>query len=110
MAEIVIALYVRDQVIRPYGGDFLVVIFLYCLIKCFLTVDVVALAPAVLLFSYLMEALQYFQLVQVLGLSKYGVVKVVLGTSFEWMDIMAYTLGIVLVIIIELKIKQVKEI
>ena len=33
--EVLIALYVRDSIIRPYVGDFLVVIMLYCFVRAF---------------------------------------------------------------------------
>ena len=35
LAEVLIALYLHDALIRPYGGDFLVVILLYCFVKSF---------------------------------------------------------------------------
>ncbi|MBB5638747.1 glucan phosphoethanolaminetransferase (alkaline phosphatase superfamily) [Pedobacter cryoconitis] len=36
--EILIARYAHDQIIRPYAGDFLIVIFLYCLVMSFFNV------------------------------------------------------------------------
>lgn len=34
-AEVLIALYAHDRVIRPYAGDLLATIFLYCLVRSF---------------------------------------------------------------------------
>jgi hypothetical protein len=101
--EIIIALYFHDEIIRPYGGDFLVVILLYCLVKAFINTKVRATALAVLLFSYLMETLQYFHFVEVIGLNQYALARIIIGTYFTWTDILAYTLGILLVIAIEKK-------
>ena len=110
LAEVVIAVFIDDQFIRPYLGDFLVDIFLYCLVRSFFKARIMTVLTGVLLFSYLVEALQYFQLVQLLGLSEVGVAKVVLGTSFEWADLVAYTLGAFCVIFGELKLRKVSAV
>ena len=102
LTEIVIAVFVRDSIIRPYGGDFLVVILLYCLVKSFINSPVVKTALGVLLFSYIVETLQYFHFVRVLGLEQYALARIIMGTSFAWTDILAYTLGIGLVLLWEL--------
>ncbi len=99
--ETVIALFVHDNFIRPYFGDFLVVMLLYCFLKSFLNVSVWAAAGLVLLFSFAIEIAQYFNMVEKLGLQHYKIAKVVLGNSFAWMDLLAYVLGILAVISIE---------
>ena len=58
-------------------------------------------AVGVLLFSFVVEVLQFFRLVEVLGLQHSRLAQVVLGSSFEWMDLLAYTLGLVTVIALE---------
>ncbi|WP_426095291.1 DUF2809 domain-containing protein [Flavobacterium sp. DSR2-3-3] len=99
--EIAIGLYVHDNFIRPYFGDFLVVILLYCFLKSFVKVSVWVAAALVLLFSFAIESAQYLNLVEKLGLQHSKIAKVVLGNSFAWMDLLAYTLGILAVIIME---------
>jgi hypothetical protein len=101
LLETVIALFVHDNFIRPYFGDFLVVMLLYCFLKSFLNVSVWAAAGLVLLFSFAIETAQYFNMVEKLGLQHYKIAKVVLGNSFAWMDLLAYVLGILAVISIE---------
>lgn len=98
ISEILIALYVHDRIIRPYIGDLLVVIFIYCFFKSFLNVPVTKMALAVLLFSYAVEAGQYFGLVYLLGLEDYKIARIIIGVSFEWLDLIAYTAGIILVL------------
>ena len=99
--ELLIALFMHDGIIRPYVGDFLVVILIYCFIKAFLNLLVSTTAVAVLLFSYSVETLQYFKIVNKLGLQDSNLAKIVIGTSFAWTDILAYTLGIIFVLFIE---------
>ena len=99
--EIFIALFIHDQVIRPHIGDFLVVILIYSLLKSFLNVSVWTTAILVLLFSYSVETLQYFKIVEILGLQNFKFARIIIGTSFSWLDILAYTLGIGFVLLIE---------
>ena len=99
--EVLIAAYVHDKIVRPYVGDFLVVILLYCFVKSFWNGSTLLTGVSVLLFSYLIEISQYFHLVNLLGLQKSRLATIVLGSSFEWIDLIAYTVGIAVVIFIE---------
>ncbi|WP_313805616.1 DUF2809 domain-containing protein [Flavobacterium sp.] len=62
----------------------------------------------VLLFSYLIELLQYFNFVHLLGLEESKIAKIVLGSSFEWLDLVAYTAGGLIIILAE-KLNSVKK-
>src|SRR4249919_2589208 len=95
--EVLIAAYVHDKIVRPYIGDSLVVILLYCFVKSFWNGSTLLTGVSVLLFSYLIEISQYFHLVKNLGLQKSRLAKIVLGSSFEWIDLIAYTVGIAVV-------------
>ena len=99
--EVLIALFLRDPIIRPYGGDYLVVILLYCAVRTFLKAAPVKIAIGVLLFAYLIELLQYYSIVDRLGLSGNQLAKTVIGYGFDWLDLLAYTLGIATVIVVE---------
>ena len=101
LTEIAIAMYVHDDFIRPYFGDFLVVILLYCFVKSFIKFSVLVAASLVLIFSFAIEIAQYFNMVEKLGLKHSKIARVVLGNSFAWMDLLAYVLGILTVISIE---------
>jgi hypothetical protein len=101
--EVLIALFVRDTFVRPYAGDYLVVILIYCAVRTILQASVWKVALGVLLFSYAVETLQYFQLVNRLGLENNIVAKTVIGYGFEWMDFVAYTLGILTILALERK-------
>jgi hypothetical protein len=99
--EVLIALFLHDRIIRPYVGDFLVVILMYCFIRSFLSASVLATAISVLLFAYIIELLQYLDLIGRLGLRASRFANIVLGNYFEWIDILSYTLGVVTVVTIE---------
>ena len=101
VVEVLIAMFVHDQFIRPYFGDFLVVILIYCFVKSFLDTPFLKTAIAVLVFSFTLEVLQYFDIVTKIGLGHSKFARTVIGTSFEWIDLIAYTLGIVFVIYVE---------
>lgn len=105
LVEVLIALYVHDAIVRPYVGDFLVVILLYCFGKTFIDVPILPMAIAVLLFAYVIEWLQYLQIVNTLGLQHNAFARTVIGTTFQWGDIFAYTLGILVVLLVE-KVKK----
>ena len=99
--EILIAKFAHDRIIRPYIGDLLVVILIYCFIRSFFQTPVLKTALCVLLFSYTVEILQYFDIVTKFGLQHSGAARIIIGTSFEWIDIAAYTVGIAIVICTE---------
>lgn len=107
--EVWIALFVHDGIIRSYIGDYLVVILLYCALKSIVDTSVEKTALGVLLFSFVVEGLQYLRLVEVLGLQHSRLAKVVLGSSFEWMDLLAYTLGIATVLLLERIAKRAEK-
>jgi uncharacterized protein DUF2809 len=99
--ELYIGIYIHDAFVRPYGGDFLVVILLYCLVKSFINIPFFTTAICVLIFAYVVEVSQYFHLIQMLGLQHYKLAKLLLGTTFSFTDMFIYTLGILLVIVVE---------
>ena len=101
LIEVFIALYVHDEIIRPHIGDLLVVILIYYFLSAFINISFWWMALFVLLISYLVETLQYFNLVKILGLQHSRLARIVIGTSFSWLDILCYTVGIFIVILIE---------
>lgn len=99
--EVLIAVFVRDNFIRPYFGDYLVVILIYCFLQSFIKASVWQIALFTLIFSYAIEILQYFNLVAMLDLQDSRIANIVIGNSFAWADLVAYTLGVATVIGVE---------
>ena len=106
--EVLIALYVEDDFVRPYLGDVLVVILMYCFVKSFLEIKVEIAALLVLLFAFFIEFCQYLNIVEHLNLRDNAIARTVLGTSFSWLDMLTYFIGIALVILAE-KQPQIRE-
>ncbi len=101
LTEVGIALWVDDGLIRPYGGDYLVVIFLYSFCQTFRRWAVWPMAIGILGFAYLIEGLQYAGLIYRLGWENSRMAHLIIGSSFSWEDMLAYTLGIATVLLVE---------
>lgn len=101
--EVIIALFVNDSIIRPYGGDILVVILMYYFFKSFVKMNPLPLAVGVLLFAYAVEIGQYFNLVELLNMQDNIIMRTVIGSSFSWGDMVCYTLGAIICLFIDRK-------
>jgi len=101
LVEVLIATFVHDRIIRPYVGDFLVVMLIYCFIRGFFDIPVYTLALGVLLFAFSIEFLQAINVVGLLGLQDSKIARIIIGTSFNWLDLVAYTFGILVVVLLE---------
>lgn len=93
LVEVFIALYIRDAVIRPYGGDFLVILLIYCLLKSFFKIPVKNAILGTLAFAFLVEGLQFIKLIKLLGLEGNSLASAILGSHFEWLDMLLYSLA-----------------
>lgn len=93
--EIFIALFVHDKIVRPYVGDILVVILLYALVRSFFQ-NIRFLPVFLFLFAALVECAQYFRVVDRLGLGGNRLLSTVVGTLFDWADILCYFIAAVL--------------
>jgi Protein of unknown function (DUF2809) len=99
--EICIALFFKDTLIRPFVGDALVVILIYCFLGIFLNIFRAKLAFGVFLFACCIEVLQYFDYVKLLHLESYRIISIILGRTFEWLDFIAYLTGFLLILAVE---------
>ncbi|MBE5930722.1 MAG: DUF2809 domain-containing protein [Lachnospiraceae bacterium] len=101
VVELLIALFVHDNFIRPYVGDVLVVVLLYTFVRFFIPQGVRLLPLYIFLFAAGVEVLQYFRIAEVLGLSDHRVLSVVIGSVFDVKDIVCYGVGCALLGIYE---------
>ena len=99
--ETVVALYVHDNFIRPYAGDFLATVLLYCLVRSVGNARLEWTVGAVLVISYLIEGLQYVDLLSRMGWQHSRMAHIVLGSHFAWGDMLAYSLGALAVLAAE---------
>ncbi len=91
--EICIALFVHDRFVRPYIGDVLVVMVLYFLVRVFVPEGCRWLPWIIFIFATGVEFLQYFNLVELLGLSDNRFMRTILGSVFDFKDIVCYGVG-----------------
>ena len=99
--ELYIGLCVHDALVRPFGGDFLVVMLLYCLLRALGMVARHHAASAVLLVAVATEVSQYYHLIQWVGWEQHLWARLLLGSHFAWADLLAYAAGIVVVLAVE---------
>ncbi|MBK9455392.1 MAG: DUF2809 domain-containing protein [Bacteroidetes bacterium] len=104
--EIAIALFVKDKIIRPYIGDLLVVILIYAFVKIWISNREILVAICVFVFACFIELLQYFHIVEVLGLDDNKVATVIIGSKFNTLDIVMYLMGTIVVILTEKFLKS----
>lgn len=97
--EIGIGVYVRDAFVRPYVGDALVVVLIYCFLRIFIPRGMPWLPVYVFAFACFIETLQYFRLVDVLGVTN-RVARIVLGSTFDVKDIISYAAGCAFILIV----------
>jgi hypothetical protein len=90
--------------IRGVLGDLLIVVFTYSLIKSFYQVDSKLLSFIVILTFFMVEGFQYLNLIKYIGLSENKIAKIVLGATFDPIDLLFYLLGGLLVYYIDIKL------
>lgn len=104
--EVLIALHVNDLVIRPFLGDFLATILVYCFCK--------TLAPSrkPANFAYGLslgiELLQATPFLSFSGLDRCPPAAVVLGSHFSWIDVGMYTLAFAVLKALEKRSEKTK--
>ncbi len=101
LIELFIGIYVHDHFIRPYIGDVLVVALIYSFVRIFVNGDAFRWAFTTFIFACIVEFLQYLNIVDWLGLGHNKVARILIGTAFSWIDIVAYFAGFLLVVIVE---------
>ena len=99
---VLIAVFVPSGFIRDHFGDILIVIFIYCFIKSFIRNEMKWLIPVIFVFAVLVEIGQYFNIVYHLGLYDITILRIAIGTTFDWWDIVMYFIGCVLLYIYEI--------
>ncbi|MFK8055584.1 MAG: DUF2809 domain-containing protein [Saprospiraceae bacterium] len=95
--EVLIAVYLKSGFIRHTIGDFLVTILVYCFLRSFIKTKPLYIAIATLAIAFATEFLQLTNFLEILGLGDNKLANIVFGTSFSIQDLVAYTLGVLLI-------------
>lgn len=93
LIEVLIAKFVHDEFVRPYFGDVLVVFAVYTFVRIFFPQGIKFLPLYVFLFALLIEILQWFHIVDLLGLLDNRFLRTLIGGVFDWKDILCYGIG-----------------
>ncbi len=101
VVEIAIALFVRDSFVRPYLGDVLAVILVYCGLRAVLPLAPWQAAGLAFGIATVIEFGQLIGILDMLGLRGNVIARTVLGSGFEWKDFLAYGAGAVIPLLTE---------
>src|SRR5574344_198381 len=110
LTEVFIGVFVHDKFIRPYFGDVLMVVVLYCLLRAVIPEKLwnrlhkktLSLwVPLIFIFAAIVEILQGINIVGILGLENNSVMRTIIGTSFAWGDLICYLAGCIILWVAE---------
>ena len=90
----------RTGLLRSFGGDTLAIVFVYYGLKTFVQMRVVPLALIALFIGYAIELSQYLAKLNHWVISN-PIVRTIVGSTPDWWDVFAYTLGFGLVLLLE---------
>lgn len=88
-----------SQFLRGFMSDVVVVIFIYAAIRSLFMPAPLKLALGGVSFAFLLEVLQYAGVADSLALT--GVARTALGATFDWLDLLAYALGLAVMLLAE---------
>lgn len=106
VAEVIIALFIDDNFIRPYLGDVLVMFLMYAFIKSFIGLPTKRLPYYLFGFALIVELLQLIDLVSLLNVENNPIISIVLGSVFDMKDIFCYLLGMLLLVVYEQALRK----
>ena len=109
ITEILIALFVRDNFVRPYIGDMLVTVLICSFARIFIPEKIRLMPMFVFIFSSLVEIGQYFDFVKLLGLDDNVFISTLLGRTFSLADLICYGVGCLLFAIFDYILKRKSE-
>ena len=101
LIEVIIALYVHDDFIRPYVGDVLVIIVIYTFIRIIVPEKCKLIPLFLFVFAAGVELLQLANIVEILGVADNKFLKILIGSVFDIKDIVCYAVGCVILCMYE---------
>ncbi|WP_052471259.1 DUF2809 domain-containing protein [Winogradskyella sp. PG-2] len=109
LIELAIAFIIKTGFIRYTVGDYLCVILLYAILRGCSNLSVRASAIVVLFIAYSIEILQLTPFLTYFNLEDSFTASLIFGNTFQIGDLIAYTLGIITVLIIEQHYGKIKN-
>jgi Protein of unknown function (DUF2809) len=93
LIEIIIGTVFHDRFVRYFLGDVFIVVLICYFIRSWCAIRLPVLLIGTLIFAYLTELAQYFDLVGLLGWQHSTLTRLTIGSTFDWLDLLAYTIG-----------------
>ncbi len=104
--EIFIGDFVRDNFVRPYVGDVLVVVLIYCALRVIFPKGIKLLPLYIFIFACGVELMQFVDVVALLDIPSSSILSIIIGRTFSVADIICYAVGCTLIYTTERIIKK----
>jgi hypothetical protein len=101
---LIVLLFSEMPFIRGLVGDVIIVVFIYYFIMSLKDFSSIYVVIFTLVLALITEVLQYFHFASILGLQHNKIAQLVIGSIFDPMDMIAYTIGGIVAFIIDTKI------
>ena len=101
---LIVVFFSQNQIIRGFVGDVVIIFLLYFLAKAFYDASPLKLSFLVLLSAFIVEFMQYFRIIEILGLGQSKIARIVIGSVFDPLDLLAYLTGAILVYVLDGKL------
>lgn len=99
---VLIVLYARELwTVRWWIWDVVIILLLYVIIKSIIEVPPIVLISIIVILAIVIEVLQYFQLVQIMWLESNSLARLIIGSVFDFQDILSYLVGGGLCVLLE---------
>jgi hypothetical protein len=91
--EIIIGTFFHDRFVRYFLGDVLIVVLICYFIRSWWAIRLPIVLVGTLIFAFLVELAQYADLIGRLGWQHSEFTRLTIGSTFDWTDLLAYTIG-----------------
>ncbi|RMA56754.1 ribosomal maturation YjgA family protein [Ulvibacter antarcticus] len=98
LIEVGIATCQTHHIVRSYIGDVLVIILLFTFIRTFFKIASEKLVLWILIFAFVIEFLQLFQLAETFNIQSH-VFRIIIGSVFDPWDLVAYVIGSIIILV-----------
>lgn len=101
LCVLIVVSFSHKPVVRGFLGDSIVIVLIFYFIKGIHDFNSFKLMLFTLLLSFIVEFMQFLHIAEVLGLENNMLFRLVFGSVFDVMDLVAYTIGACLSLIID---------
>ncbi|MCQ8184090.1 DUF2809 domain-containing protein [Parvularcula maris] len=90
-----------EGIVRTHGGDVLVVVWMYLVLRALFLLPKSTTALMALVIAFAVEVGQLFDLAGLLGLAETRGGRLALGSTFDILDLLAYSVGALLAVLLD---------